>query len=295
MIDGPIALAFSAGLISTVNPCGFAMLPAYLSYMLGLDDEGETSRPAAVARGLAIGSVVSLGFLTVFGIAGIGLVAGLDAIVDIVPWVALVIGAMLVVLGIALLNGYVLKVRLPSVRARRGTKYGSVYAFGISYALASLSCTLPIFLTIVVGSISNASFVSGVTLFLAYAAGMAVMLLGITVALALGKNAAVRNLRRASQYVNTISGIVLVLAGAFIVFYWTLILANGDTALTENFLSRAVESLSADLQGWIGERPWIAIVLAAPIVAALFYVWLRRSPTTPAERERAEPEPLAAE
>ncbi|MSV49377.1 MAG: cytochrome c biogenesis protein CcdA, partial [Actinobacteria bacterium] len=26
-----LALAFSAGMVATVNPCGFAMLPAYLA------------------------------------------------------------------------------------------------------------------------------------------------------------------------------------------------------------------------------------------------------------------------
>ena len=35
MIDAPLALAFAAGLVATVNPCGFAMLPAYLSYFMG--------------------------------------------------------------------------------------------------------------------------------------------------------------------------------------------------------------------------------------------------------------------
>ena len=36
MIDAPLGLAFAAGLVATINPCGFAMLPAYLSFFLGL-------------------------------------------------------------------------------------------------------------------------------------------------------------------------------------------------------------------------------------------------------------------
>ncbi|MBA2575429.1 MAG: hypothetical protein H0V05_02115 [Euzebyaceae bacterium] len=34
----PFALAFTAGLVASVNPCGFAMLPAYLSFLIGSDD-----------------------------------------------------------------------------------------------------------------------------------------------------------------------------------------------------------------------------------------------------------------
>mgnify|MGYP001611737333 FL=1 len=31
----PLGYAFGAGMVSTVNPCGFAMLPAYLGLFLG--------------------------------------------------------------------------------------------------------------------------------------------------------------------------------------------------------------------------------------------------------------------
>lgn len=34
----PMGYAFGAGMVSTVNPCGFAMLPAYLSLYMGAKD-----------------------------------------------------------------------------------------------------------------------------------------------------------------------------------------------------------------------------------------------------------------
>jgi cytochrome c biogenesis protein CcdA len=34
----PVGLAFGAGMIAAVNPCGFAMLPAYLSLYLGAEE-----------------------------------------------------------------------------------------------------------------------------------------------------------------------------------------------------------------------------------------------------------------
>ena len=51
MIEAPFALAFAAGLVSTVNPCGFAMLPAYLSYFVGLTEE-DRSRAGSIATAL---------------------------------------------------------------------------------------------------------------------------------------------------------------------------------------------------------------------------------------------------
>ena len=95
-------------------------------------------------------------------------------------------------LGIALVRGYELTVGLPkSKRAARGRGYGSVFAFGVSYAVASLSCTLPVFLTVVATQVTRGTFVSGIATFLAYGAGMSLVLVAITVALALGKKTTV--------------------------------------------------------------------------------------------------------
>jgi cytochrome c-type biogenesis protein len=91
MIDAPLAFAFTAGMVATVNPCGFAMLPAYLSYFIGLEDGGEDAR-GSVARALVVGVAVSAGFLAVFGVAGLLITAGIRSFIDYLPWVAIVIG-----------------------------------------------------------------------------------------------------------------------------------------------------------------------------------------------------------
>ncbi|MCJ7779620.1 MAG: cytochrome c biogenesis protein CcdA, partial [Acidimicrobiia bacterium] len=149
MIDAPLALAFAAGLVATVNPCGFAMLPAYLSYFMGIEEE-DRSRIAALRSALVIGAIVSAGFLVVFGLAGILITAGFRVVIDLIPWVAIVVGLAVIALGVALVRGYELNVGLPKGgRAASGRGYRSVFLFGISYAVASLSCTLPVFLTVV--------------------------------------------------------------------------------------------------------------------------------------------------
>ena len=106
MIQAPIALAFAAGMVATINPCGFAMLPAYLSYFMGLNDDSERSRAAAVHSALMVGGIVSLGFLAVFGVTGIIITLGFRSIIDWIPRLALLIGIGVVSLGIALLRGF---------------------------------------------------------------------------------------------------------------------------------------------------------------------------------------------
>lgn len=161
MIDAPLTLAFAAGLVATVNPCGFAMLPAYLSYFMGLEED-QTSRSRAMRSALAVGTVVSIGFLVVFGLAGLLITAGFRFVIGAIPWFAGVVGVGIVALGISLLFGREVTIGLPKARrATSGRGYRSVFLFGVSYAVASLSCTLPVFLTVVATQVTRGSFVSG--------------------------------------------------------------------------------------------------------------------------------------
>ena len=166
-----LALAFGAGMVATVNPCGFAMLPAYLSYFMGIQDEGK-SRAATLRSALVVGGVVSLGFLVVFGAAGI-VISGVSTRLanDWIPWLALAVGVGLTILGLAMLRGFELKVGLPKAgRASTVRSYRNIFGFGVSYAIASLSCTLPVFLTLIATQFSARSFASGLLIFAVYAA-----------------------------------------------------------------------------------------------------------------------------
>ena len=275
MIDAPLALAFAAGLVATVNPCGFAMLPAYLSYFMGLE-EGQASRRDAMRSALAVGAVVSTGFLVVFGLAGILITAGFRFVIDAIPWVAVVVGVGVVGLGIALLMGREVTIGLPRAhRAASGRRYRSVFLFGVSYAVASLSCTLPVFLTVVATQVTRGSFASGVATFLAYGSGMALVLMAITVALAVGKRSLVARLRGAGRYIGRLSGVVLVATGSYIVWFWIVSIRAGSQALATGGPFRFVEGLSQTLQNAVARAPllWglgLAVVVGVGIVVAMY-------------------------
>lgn len=276
----PFALAFTAGLVATVNPCGFAMLPAYLSFFIGGNDaEGaarEATTAASLGRGLVVGAVVSAGFLAVFGVAGVLLTAGVQATVRALPWAAMVVGVGVIGLGLAMLAGRELRVSLPKVgRGGDRRSLGGVFLFGISYAIASLSCTLPVFLVVVAGTIPQLGFVSGVITFVVYGLGMSALLVVVTLALALGKQAVVTWLRRASQHVNRVAGGILVVAGAYIVLFWVSTLAGDGTSQLAPVVW--VEQLSSSATNWISR--WataLGVVAAVAVAAAAGAVWWSR-------------------
>src|SRR5437867_6266755 len=73
----PLGWAFAAGMVASVNPCGFFMLPAYLSYQLGARGTlEESSRVRRVPRALGLGVVATSGFLLV--LAAVGGVTAVD-------------------------------------------------------------------------------------------------------------------------------------------------------------------------------------------------------------------------
>lgn len=268
MIDAPFALAFTAGLVATVNPCGFAMLPAYMSWFLGLSDEpGPRDGATAVRRALAIGAVVSGGFLLVFGVVGLLVTLGLRVVIDLVPIAALVIGVLVAVLGVAMLLGFQPAIRLPSIgRARTGRRYSAVFSFGVAYAIASLSCTLPIFLAVVAGSVSRTNVLSGLLLFLVYGVGMSLVLVVVTLTLALGRQGLVRWMRQSSRSIGRVSGAILLVAGSYIVWFWA---TNLDDPLGASGPVVTVELWSSRVTQLIGDRPmlWGGVLGAITLVA----------------------------
>lgn len=224
----PLGFAFAAGMASAVNPCGFAMLPAYLGLYLGSNDQGEASgNPMKqVGRAVMVAGTVTGGFIVLFGLAGILLSLGTRSIVvGVLPFVGLAIGVLLTALGAWLIGGGKLYTDLAARAASHMGNANQVNAkgyflFGLSYGTASLSCTLPIFLAVVGTTLAVTGIITAVGQFLLYALGMGLVIMILTVGIAVFKGAMVSRIRKALSYVQPVGAWLMVLAGAYIVFYW---------------------------------------------------------------------------
>lgn len=274
-----LAAAFVAGMVSTVNPCGFAMLPAYLGFFL-TDQPGRSRRPVGTVT-LAVAS----GFLVVFTAAGILLAVGIRAVVDVIPWLALAVGAGLVVVGVAQLGGRRLLPYLRGpARVRKEASFKGMFGFGVSYAVASLSCTLPIFLSLVGGAVAARTASQAILTFLAYGLGMAMVVAGITVLVAGGRRTLIDRIRHVGRRIDLVAGWTMTLAGLFIVWYWATVLASGATALGSSSLVRWIDQASAWVTG-IVSRNTIPVALGIILIVVVGYVLDRK------RRRRATPPP----
>ena len=223
----PVGVAFAAGMVASVNPCGFLMLPAYISYHLGTEEAGYYDQPASkrALKALGMGRVATAGFLVILTAVGLIIAAGGQWLVRVFPYAGVAIGAAMVLLGIWLL---VTRRTLGIMAASRVTvspkrNLRNVFLFGIAYATGSLSCTLPIFLVVVGSSLASQGFVNSLVQFIGYGLGMGAILIAVTVGAALFRGTVARGLRAAIPYVHRMSALFLTGAGAYLVYYWLFI------------------------------------------------------------------------
>jgi cytochrome c biogenesis protein CcdA len=289
-----LGLAFAAGMVAAFNPCGFAMLPAYLTLVIEREGGG---RLAAVGRALLASAAMALGFLTFFGLFGLLTVSVASTVQRYLPYGTVVVGIVLVALGIWLLSGRELSGRPSGLGARWAptARLGSMFGYGIGYGIASLSCTVGPFLAVTGSSLRSGSVSATLSVYAAYAAGIALVVSALAVAVALASTAAIGRMRRILPYVNRASGVVLVAVGLYVAYYgyYEVRLFRGGTA--EDPVISAAGRLQRALAGWVyqqGAWPWLlALGATVGIAAVLAWTgarWRRR-------RHPAEPHPATVD
>jgi cytochrome c biogenesis protein CcdA len=269
-----LSLSFVRGMLAAVNPCGFILLPTYLLYFLGLSsaDTGVTKAP--LRRALLVSAAVSAGFLAVFLV--VGLIAELftNWVIGNAKYLTAVIGVALVVLGIAMLFGYRLPIATPKLDAGgRDRTVRSMFVYGIAYAVASIGCTIGLFIATLFGTASREGYLAGVANVVAYGAGMALLITALTVTLSVANVGLLKVLRRGMQYVEMVAGAFVLLSGLYLLWYfWQVDLNDGGDPITG-----AVEEWQTRIQNFLNDH-WatVAVVMVAIVGAAIGAVWVRR-------------------
>jgi cytochrome c biogenesis protein CcdA len=262
-----LGLAVAAGLVAAINPCGFALLPVYLTLLIVGDD--SPSRATAVRRALGATAAMTAGFVAVFGVVGLVISPVASLLFRYVPWFTVGFGLLLMLLAGWLIAGRALP--LPGLGPARGPKVrrsaGAMVLFGCAYALASLSCTIAPFLAIVASSFRAGSVLTGVGLFVAYAVGMGLLVGVAALAVALARPGAVTRLRRFGPALSRLAGVVLLLAGGYVAYYgWYELRGTVDDPIIDG-----AQSLQRLLVQTV-ERPgavWIAVLFALLVGGAL--------------------------
>jgi cytochrome c-type biogenesis protein len=278
-------LSLAAGAAAVFNPCGFAMLPAYLTSFVSAGETAAKPLPIRLLAAVKVGAAVTAGFALVFGIIGFA-VAGVREFVvsDAGPWMTLVIGIALFVLGIAMLRGFTPKFTMPTVQTNTASKTSrAMFLYGVSYALVSLGCTIGPFMAQVANAASGRTLGERVLGFVMYALGMGIVVIVLTMAVALAQQGFIRNMRKVLPYINRISAGLLLLTGAYLVYYSAIeFQQRSDSGIAKGAgLSKQTFKLSSTFTELITNNIGLLTVLLVAIVGiTLMSVVLRKRPTT---------------
>lgn len=269
----PVSVALVAGGLAVVNPCGFPLLPAFLSFYLGATERELPRAPTRILQGLLVGALVSIGFLGLFALVGLPVSFGVALVSRAVPWAGLTTGALLTLAGLAALAGH--RIALPlhlHIPVKKERRLGAMLLFGVAYGAASLGCTLPLFLTLIAAS----SGPDKLTVFVAYAAGTGIVLMALSVLIALAREGLASAVRPALPYMSRIAGLLLVTAGGYLVYYWAR-LHFGDTAtVADDPIVSFAFRFTGHIRAFADGRGSTVVTIAAGIVLAALVTALLR-------------------
>lgn len=272
-----MGFALAAGLVAALNPCGFAMLPTYLTLVV-LGSGEQRSRSAAVGRALVATAAMAVGFLAVFATFGLLVTPLASQVQRYLPIVTIVIGVALVAMGGWMLSGREITLFLPkSGRGAPTARLGSMFGYGLAYAVASLSCTIAPFLAVTAGTFRGGSVLEGVVAYLAYAAGMAVVVGVLAAGIALAGNGIAGHARRLLPYVNRVGGGLVVLVGVYVGYYGIyetrLYLGDGDAS---DPVIDAATDIQQTVAGWVDTLGVLPFVGALAVLVLGAVAWRRR-------------------
>jgi hypothetical protein len=158
-----------------------------------------------------------------------------------------------------------------------------MYGYGVSYAIASLSCTIGPFLAVTAAGFRGGSVLTGVSIYLAYVAGLTLVVGVLAIAAASASSALADRLRRVLPFVNRMSGVLLVLVGLYVGYYGVyelrLFSALTTSANPQDAVITAAGRLQGALAGWVhqyGVLPWV-VALSVLLVGAFAGAWYRRA------------------
>lgn len=254
-----LGLALLAGMLAAVNPCGVAMLPGYLGLV--------ASGGSRLGRALAAAGLMTAGFVLVFGVFGLLSLPVLSLLQQWLPVLTVVIGLVMAVVGGLLLAGRELTLLLPKpARGAPTARLGSMFGYGVAFAVASLSCTIGPFLAVAGVALRD----GGPLPFLAYALGMGLVVTVLAVAVAFSSEA---GLRRVLPHVTRVGGALVLVAGLYVGYYGVheLRVAHAGADPADPVVDAAAAVQSA-LAGWVSALgPWpFVVALGVGLVALRF-------------------------
>jgi cytochrome c-type biogenesis protein len=220
-----------------------------LSLYIATDAGEQASTASRMGASLRAGARVTAGFLSVFIVVGVPVIYGLGSIVRAVPWAGAGAGIAITIAGLVILSGRHIGFSVNAgPRGRSNSGAPSMYLFGVAYAVASLGCTLPVFLSVVGASLAVRGPSAATVVLAAYGIGMGAVMMTLALLAGGARDRLVSTLRRVLPRMQRISGGLLLIAGVYLSYYWLRILFGPVATLADDPIVGSVQRFTTRIE-----------------------------------------------
>lgn len=214
-----IYFSFLQGVVAFFAPCAVALLPGYIIAYISRNAEGHPGFTTKLRRGFKLASLSILGILVIYSIAGILIVAASQVLKEYMKWVTVGMGGILIVLGFLMVAGKNIAISVNVNQTTDKSESVEAFIFGIAYAIGALGCLFPLFLVVATQAMAAPSVWLGASYISAYFVGISLMMVTAILLSTFAKDFFMKYLRKILPYMETVTGILLILAGAYVIYY----------------------------------------------------------------------------
>ena len=176
-----LATLFGAGLLTSLTPCVYPMIPITVSVIAGTAREGQSrGRTVGLTLTYAVGMATFYAFLGALA----GMTGTLFGTVSASPWALVAIGNLLLLFALAMLD--VLPVPVPRrlmawAGSQGGGSYGAVFVLGATSGVVAAPCGAPAFAVVLTWVAATQAGLMGFVYLFVFSLGMTALLVAVGV------------------------------------------------------------------------------------------------------------------
>lgn len=218
-----LSFSFLQGVIAFFAPCAVALLPGYISrYVVQKQEKAHWS--VLARRAFVIAGLMILGFLAIYGVAGILIVLISQTVKTYMPYIVIGMGGLIIILGILMMLGKNVAIPVHLQMKDKHNQYVESFLFGIVYGLGALGCLFPLFLVVATSALAAPTLLEGSLYLIAYFVGMSLFMLLFAFFAVFAREFLMAKMRAFMPYITRVSGALIIAAGIYIIQYqWVLI------------------------------------------------------------------------
>ena len=216
--------SFIQGVFAFLAPCAVALLPGYIVAFISRNSQNNPAVSRRLYRGLKLALLSILGILVVYAIAGGLIIVAAQVLKDYMMWITMGMGAMLIVLGIFMVIGKDISFSINMNNPTDRSEAIEAFVFGVAYAIGALGCLFPLFLVVATQAMAAPTIWMGASYIGAYFVGISGMMIAAILLSTFAKDLLMKYLRKILPHMERITGGLLILAGAYVIYYQTALL-----------------------------------------------------------------------